>query len=139
MNLYALLLDSICISFITLFFYLKDTLFRLILTALIIIILGYSFRLHESFKRKYRVYQRLLKGNKKRFRPHTFHNYMNAPCTRQIVLQVLEDINRKKEYNDLKKKYQTSFWTPKVSHTRIVLYKRGDIEKVYESDYIDQK
>ena len=60
-------------------------------------------RLFSAWESKKKEIDILVKRNQVEFRPDTFTIFMQAPCGRLIVRQVLRDLNRTDEYKSLLK------------------------------------
>jgi hypothetical protein len=60
-------------------------------------------KLFSSWKDKRGKIDILIKRNQDEFRPDTFEVFMQAPCGRLVVRQVLRDLRRQDEYKRLKK------------------------------------
>jgi hypothetical protein len=71
-----------------------------ILAINVFIIAGKLFSAWEDKIKKMDI---LLKRNKDEFRPDTFAVYMQAPCGRLMVHQVLRDLHKQGEYKTLLK------------------------------------
>lgn len=80
-------------------------------------------RLHRSTREKYRSLDRLNEINKEAFDPQSYENFMNAPCTRQVVRLSLRETGRPESYKRLKEQYQRHFFVPKRgTEFRIVIH-----------------
>ena len=62
-----------------------------------------SAKLFSAWEDKKRKMDILIKRNQDEFRPDTFIVYMQAPCGRLIVHQVLRDLHKQREYKGLLK------------------------------------
>jgi len=62
-----------------------------------------SGRLFSTIESKLKEMDILTKRNQAEFRPDTFGIFMQAPCGRLVVRQVLRDLNKQKEYRNLLK------------------------------------
>ena len=62
-----------------------------------------SGRLFSAWDSKKREINILTKRNLAEFRPDTFEMFMQAPCGRLVVHQVLRDLHKKEEYKTLLK------------------------------------
>ena len=62
-----------------------------------------SGRLFSTWGNKKREIDILIKRNQVEFRPDTFEIFMQAPCGRLIVRQVLRDLNMQDKYKSLLK------------------------------------
>lgn len=62
-----------------------------------------SVKLFSTWEYKKKEIDILIKRNQNEFRPDTFGVFMQAPCGRLIVRQVLQDLNMKNEYKSLVK------------------------------------
>jgi hypothetical protein len=71
-----------------------------IIAIKLFIIAGKLFSTWEDKKLKLDI---LIKRNQDEFRPATFDVFMQAPCGRLIVHQVLRDLHRQNEYKSLLK------------------------------------
>jgi hypothetical protein len=60
-------------------------------------------KLFSTWEDKIKKMDILLKRNKNEFRPDTFEVYMQAPCGRLMVHQVLRDLHKQGEYKSLLK------------------------------------
>ena len=105
LNIYAylLLFMGIGIVFVPLYAIFKPLLIAQAITA--ILFLKASIRVFRQWPQKRRSYFILMRQNQKEFRPDTFKKHMEAPCGRILVRRVLNDLNEKQRYKELKKRY----------------------------------
>jgi len=68
-----------------------------------------SGKLFSTWEYKKREIDFLTKKNQRELRPDSFDVFMQAPCGRLVVRQVLRDLNRQNEYKSLKK-LQKPLW-----------------------------
>jgi hypothetical protein len=73
---------------------------QIIVAIKLFVIAGRLFLTWDDKKLKIEI---LKKKNQNEFRPDTFNVFMQAPCGRLIVHQVLWDLNKHKEYKSLLK------------------------------------
>jgi hypothetical protein len=71
-----------------------------IIAIKLFMIAGKLFSTWEDKKQKIDI---LINRNRKEFRPDTFDVFMQAPCGRLIVHQVLRDLHKQGEYTSLTK------------------------------------
>jgi hypothetical protein len=103
LNIYPFLI--VCAGILTLAmpFYLINRwtlVIQVIVSIKLFLISGKLFSTWESKKKEIDI---LIKRNQVEFRPDTFETFMQAPCGRLIVHQVLRDLNRSDEYKSLLK------------------------------------
>jgi hypothetical protein len=103
LNIYSFLI--VCAGILTLVmpFYLiyKWTLVMQVIVAIKLFMI--SGRLFSTWENKKREIDLLTKRNQVEFRPETFEIFMQAPCGRLVVHQVLRDLNKPDEYKSLLK------------------------------------
>jgi hypothetical protein len=103
LNIYSFLI--ICAGIITLVapFYLITKWTLVIQVIIAIRLFMISGRLFSTWKNKKKEIDILKKRNQVEFRPDTFDVFMQAPCGRLLVRQVLQDLNISNEYKTLLK------------------------------------
>jgi len=103
LNIYAFLIVCAGILALLLPFYLISK-WILIAQGIVAIKLFFiSGKLFSTWPAKKREIDLLVKRNQNEFRPDTFEVYMQAPCGRLVVHEVLRDLNKQKEYKTLLK------------------------------------
>ena len=103
LNIYSFLI--VCAGILTLAmpFYLINR-WTLVIQAIIAIkLFTIAGRLFSTWGSKKREIDILIKKNQVEFRPDTFDIFMQAPCGRLVVHQVLRDLNKSDEYKALLK------------------------------------
>jgi len=108
LDIYAILLFTfITMSLLLLIIHFKYFYKYIILLIPVLFILLFIFKqtinIQLRLNQKYRSYLILKSRNLKTFKFTTFEKYMNAPCTRLVVLLVLFEINKLRDYQLLKK------------------------------------
>ena len=103
LNIYSFLI--VCAGILTLVipFYLFNKWIFVIQAVIAIKLFMISGRLFSTWENKNKEIDILINRNKVEFRPDTFEIFMQAPCGRLIVHQVLSDLNRSYEYKYLLK------------------------------------
>jgi len=97
-NIYSILIVFAGILIIVVPFYLISR-WTLILQIIIAIkLFMISGRLFSTWENKKKEIDILTKRNQIEFRPDTFTKFIQAPCGRLVVHQVLKDLNKSSEY-----------------------------------------
>ena len=103
LNIYSFLTVCAGIFILIIPFYLI-TKWTFVIQAIIAIkLFMISGKLFSAWDSKKREMDILIKRNEIEFRPDTFEIFMQAPCGKLIVRQVLRDLNRQGDYKSLLK------------------------------------
>lgn len=122
LNFWAFLLDIIVVLSGVVIVYCPLTFYFKILPGLgVLFILLKAVELHATVGRKYRARIVLLARNRKSFREDSFEQYMVAPCGRMIVRDVLISLNRKSEFELLKRKYYKGFFSSDNKSSLVII------------------
>ena len=103
LNIYSFLLAGAGILTLLSPFYLITKWVLIIQVIIAVKFFLFSARLFSTWEEKNKKIDILMKKNIKEFRPDTFEIFMQAPCGRLIVHQVLKDLNKQDEYKLLLK------------------------------------
>lgn len=87
-----------------------------------------SMKIFRSWKDKKRKYSLLIQRNTPEFTPHSFKEYMKAPCGRLLVILVLKDLGIKGEYRNLWKLFHEPF----LKYLKESCRKQQTVVKIYE-------
>ncbi len=87
-----------------------------------------SLKIFRSWKDKKRKYSILMRRNTPRLIPSSFKDYLQAPCGRLLVVLVLKDLGRLREYPHLLK----NFREPLSNRLRESCVKQPTVVRVYE-------
>jgi len=103
LNIYAFLLVFAGILTVATPFYVFGRWIILVQVMVAVMFFAAAGTLFSAWEHKKREMALLTKKNQKKFRPDTFAVFMEAPCGRLIVRQVLRDLNMPDEYESLVK------------------------------------
>jgi hypothetical protein len=103
LNIYSFLIVFAGILTLAMPFYLINRWILIIQAIIAIKLFMISGRLFSTWGNKQKEIDILVKKNQVKFRPDTFEIFMQAPCGRLIVRQVLRDLNKPDEYKSLLK------------------------------------
>lgn len=102
LNFYAFLLLILGIGIGVIPFYKVSWWLVAIQLVLIGIFLTSAVRIFSSWAHKKRDYSILIRKNENGIRPHSFSDYMQAPCGRLLTILVLYDLGKLSTYNELR-------------------------------------
>ena len=132
LNAYAFLLIGVGISIWFLLF-IKSWIVIVICALTTVICFYYAIHIFSTWYDKKRNYQLLIQRNTNVLRAETFRDFMKAPCGRLLCRIVLEDLNYKDEYKNLKKAYSVPFsmWIKNVcTHEQsVIVFFDSDVPK----------
>ena len=103
LNIYTFLIVCAGILILVIPFYIISKwiiIAQIIIAIKLFMISGRLFSTWDSKKREMTI---LIKRNQVEFRPETFEMFMQAPCGRLVVRQVLRDLNKREEYKNILK------------------------------------
>ena len=101
LNIYGFILCGTGILTLVIPFYWISK-WTLVLQSIVAIkIFAIAIKLFSTWSDKKRSINILIKKNRGRFRPESFEEYMQAPCGKLVVRQVLKALNRQEDYKML--------------------------------------
>lgn len=94
--------------------------------------LGAVIKLGSTYNERVKVLERLNDLNGHTFVAKTYAPYMNAPCTRRVVICSLNELGRSNEYGALKREYQKHFFVSpcKPTPAKVTIHQGNQPPKV---------